>query len=209
MPTAHLLNIMGEKLGEIELREEIFGQEISMGSIYQVVKASQANRAWGCASTKDRGEVSGGGRKPWRQKGTGRARAGSIRSPLWRGGGIIFGPKPRSRKINLPRAIRRKALLSVLSDKANNSEVIVLDELNLAEPKTREMSKLLSTLKVKKVLFVIDGAAPNVQMASRNIKSCKVVDAMNLDAYTAMNYHTIIFTKNALTAIEGRLLGGV
>jgi len=148
MPRVSLYNVNGDQLGEVELNNEVFGVPVNSFVLHDVVVKHLAGRRRGTSDTKTRGEVSGGGRKPWRQKGTGRARHGSIRSPLWRGGGIIFGPHPRDYSYTIPKKVRRLAIKSALSSKVEGGKILVLDELKLERPKTREMLDILDNLKV-------------------------------------------------------------
>ena len=175
MPTVDVLNINGEKVSEMELSENLFGAEINEHVVYQVVKNHLANKRVGTQSAKTRAEVRGGGAKPWRQKGTGRARQGSIRSPQWKGGGVVFAPKPRDYSYTVPKKIRRLALKSVLTDKVNEGNLVVVDDINLTEWKTREFAKMLSALKVgKKALVVTKDNSPEVVRSGRNIKNVKI-----------------------------------
>jgi len=170
MPKVQVVNMQGSPVGELELNEYVFGIEPNVHVMHQAVVAQLASQRRGTHSTLLRGEVSGGGRKPWRQKGTGRARAGSIRSPLWRGGAIIFGPKPREYGFKLPKKVRRLALRSALSSKVNEQKLIVLEDLSLNEAKTREMVKVLKALNAtKKALIVTDEYIETVERSARNI----------------------------------------
>jgi len=158
MPKVALYNVSGEQVGDIELKEDVFGIEINTHVMYEAVKVYLANQRQGTQSAKTRSEVRGGGRKPWRQKGTGRARQGSIRSPQWKGGGVIFAPKPRDYSMKLPKKIRRLALKSAFSAKAEANEIIVLDALTMEAPKTKEMLKVLGNLKVEKKALLVTTA---------------------------------------------------
>ena len=171
MPTVSVYSMSNEKVGDINLSDDIFNVEMNAGVVHQAVVMQLASQRLGTHSTKTRAEVRGGGRKPWRQKGTGRARVGSRRSPLWRGGGIIFGPKPRDYSFKMPRKQRRLALKCVLSDKVKSGDLIVLDDLNFEAPKTKQFVKLLSDFNVeKKALFITlemienDGHLPGVDV---------------------------------------------
>lgn len=150
MPKVNVYNMLGEQVGELELSENVFGVEINHDAIHAVVKSHLANRRQGTHSAKTRAEVRGGGRKPWRQKGTGRARHGSIRSPIWTGGGITFAPKPRDYSLKVPKKVKRLAMKSALTSKVQNNQMIVLDELKFNEPKTKEMVNVLSNIKADK-----------------------------------------------------------
>ncbi|MBE3576789.1 MAG: 50S ribosomal protein L4 [Limnochordales bacterium] len=206
MPKAPLLNLEGETIGEIELPESVFGVEVNEALIHEAVIAQLARQRQGTASTKTRGEVSGGGRKPWRQKGTGRARQGSIRAPHWVGGGVVFGPKPREYGYSLNKKARRQALRSALSGKARDGEILVVDDLRLAEPKTAAMARILKNLKVSTALIVLDGADAearrNVMLASRNIPGVSTLRAEDLNPYAVTAHRHLILSKAAVERVE-------
>lgn len=203
MPTVDVLNINGEKVSEMELSENLFGAEINEHVVYQVVKNHLANKRVGTQSAKTRAEVRGGGAKPWRQKGTGRARQGSIRSPQWKGGGVIFAPKPRDYSYTVPKKIRRLALKSVLTDKVNEGNLVVVDDINLTEWKTREFAKMLSALKVgKKALVVTKDNSPEVVRSGRNIKNVKIAFVGTMNVYDILNANTLVLTKDAVAKAE-------
>ncbi|MDN5346949.1 MAG: large subunit ribosomal protein [Clostridia bacterium] len=203
MPTVGLYNIHGIRVGEIALSDRIFGAEINRALLHEVVTNFLANRRQGTASTKTRGEVRGGGRKPWRQKGTGRARAGSIRSPIWRGGGIVFGPKPRDYGYRLPKKMRRSALCSALSAKAKNDQIIVLDELKLGEPRTKNLLAILDALRAgDSALLVTKEPETNLVLASRNLPEVKSLPAQDLNVYDLLRYDKLVLTKEAVSRIE-------
>jgi large subunit ribosomal protein L4 len=203
MPKVALYNISGEQVGEIELNDDVFGIEINAHVMYEAVKVYLANQRQGTQSAKTRSEVRGGGRKPWRQKGTGRARQGSIRSPQWKGGGVVFAPKPRDYSMQLPKKIRRLALKSAFSSKAENNEIIVLDQLSMEGPKTKEMIKVLSNLKVdKKALIVMPEKDNNVVLSARNIPGVKTTEVNTLNVYDILNYNTFIITQDAVKKVE-------
>ncbi|MEW5921236.1 MAG: 50S ribosomal protein L4 [Bacillota bacterium] len=203
MPTVELLNMQGEQVGEIELDPRIFDREVKMSLIHDVVRMLLNNRRRGTASTKTRSEVSGGGRKPWRQKGTGRARHGSIRSPIWKGGGIVFGPKPRDYRFVLPKKVRRAALCSALSAKLQDNQLTVLDQLKLDQPKTKEIARLLQNLNVEgKALLVTAGPDLNVYRSGRNIPGLKTIVARQLNVLDIINHDRLILTKDAVASVE-------
>lgn len=203
MPTVDVLNINGEKVSEMELSENLFGAEINEHVVYQVVKNHLANKRIGTQSAKTRAEVRGGGAKPWRQKGTGRARQGSIRSPQWKGGGVVFAPKPRDYSYTVPKKIRRLALKSVLTDKVNEGNLVVVDDINLTEWKTREFAKMLSALKVgKKALVVTKDNSPEVVRSGRNIKNVKIAFVGTMNVYDILNANTLVLTKDAVAKAE-------
>lgn len=203
MPTVDVLNINGEKVSEMELSENLFGAEINEHVVYQVVKNHLANKRVGTQSAKTRAEVRGGGAKPWRQKGTGRARQGSIRSPQWKGGGVVFAPKPRDYSYTVPKKIRRLALKSDLTDKVNEGNLVVVDDINLTEWKTREFAKMLSALKVgKKALVVTKDNSPEVVRSGRNIKNVKIAFVGTMNVYDILNANTLVLTKDAVAKAE-------
>ena len=199
----NVYDMQGEKSGELE---SIFSGSVKPAVISQVVTMLLANKRSGLAATKTRGEVSGGGKKPWKQKGTGRARAGSTRSPLWRHGGTVFGPHPRSFHYALPAKIRNKALSAALNEKNANNGIMVLDALKISQPKSREIKKLLDALKVKEPATIVMRARENdIQRASRNLPFLSVVLAKDLNALDVLKAGKIIFTQDALKIIEQRL----
>ena len=203
MAKVTMLNMAGAEAGTIELKDEIFGITPNENAVHAVVKNYLANQRQGTQSAKTRGEVRGGGRKPFRQKGTGRARVGTIRSPLWRGGAIIFGPKPRSYSYSIPKKKRRLALCSVLSSKVAENNIIVLDELNFEAPKTKEMIKVLNALNVEgKALVVTGEVIDNVVLSARNIPGVLPMAAEGVNVYDALNAGKIILTKDAVAKIE-------
>lgn len=188
------------------LDPNIFNGKVNKAVLYQVIKMYEANKRRGTASTKTRAAVSGGGRKPWRQKGTGRARAGSIRSPLWKGGGVVFGPHPRNYSYSVPQKIRREALRASLNSKYNENAMLVLDELKVDKPKTKEFKKILNSLKLnEKALFVLDKIDDNLKLASRNLKEVALKRADDLNALDVLNFKKLVLTKAALAIIEKKL----
>lgn len=202
MPTVGLFNKEGKKVGDIELSTEVFGAEVNADALHQVVVALLANKRQGNQSAKTRSEVSGGGIKPWRQKGTGRARQGSIRSPQWIHGGIVFAPKPRSYRMSVPKSMKRVAMKSALSSKVAENEIIVLEELNFEVPKTKEVVKMLNAFNSKKALIVVADSNENVYKSVRNIEGTTVIPANNLNVYDILKYDNFIITKDAVSKIE-------
>lgn len=203
MPKVAIYNVSGQEVGDIELSEAVFGVEVNQHVLYEVVKNQLANKRQGTQSAKTRAEVRGGGKKPWRQKGTGRARAGSIRAPHWKGGGVIFAPKPRDYSYSVPKKVKRLAMKSALSSKVQNSEIIVLDELNLAAPKTKDMVALLSNVKAaKKALVVTAENNENVIKSSGNIAGVQTATVNTLNVYDILNYDSFIITKEAVKKVE-------
>ena len=203
MPTVTKYNMSGAKVGEIQLNDAVFGVEVNAAVMHQAVVRQLSNERLGTHATKTRGEVRGGGKKPWRQKGTGRARAGSSRSPIWVGGGITFGPQPRSYYKAMPRKARRLAVKSALSDKVNNSELFVIDELKLAAPKTKEVLNMLNNFKVgdAKVLFITDGDV-NVELSARNIQGVKALPYTNINIFDLLHHDKLFIAEGAIAKIE-------
>ena len=203
MPKVTLYDITGSQIGDVELSDDIFGVEINTHEMYEAVKNYLANQRQGTQSAKTRAEVRGGGRKPWRQKGTGRARQGSIRSPQWKGGGVVFAPKPRDYSYKLPKKIKRLALKSALSSKVQDKEIIVVDSLVLDAPKTKDMIKVLSNLKAnKKTLVVIPERDENLILAARNIPGVKTAYVNTINVYDILNCDSFIITKDAVNKVE-------
>lgn len=196
----------GMQVGKIEVDEKAFAAEVKGHLFHQVVRMQLANRRQGTAATKTRGEVSGGGKKPWRQKGTGRARAGSTRSPLWRGGGVALGPKPRNYSYSLPKKVKRAALRSALTLKLQEGLLKIIDRLELPEPKTKQMVGLLKTLGVEKsALIVIAADNLNVQLAARNLPSVQVMRAEGMNIYDLLSHDFLICTQDALMKLHERV----
>ena len=203
MPKVNVYNILGEQVGEIELKDNIFGIEVNEHVLYEVVKNQLANKRQGTQSAKTRAEVRGGGRKPWRQKGTGRARQGSIRAPHWVGGGVAFAPKPRDYSYKVPKKVRKLAMKSALSSKVLNNEIIVLEELNLEEPKTKEMAKILTNINAgKKALIVMAEKNINIVKSANNIPNVKTINVNTLNVYDILNFDSFIITKDAVRKVE-------
>jgi large subunit ribosomal protein L4 len=200
-------NIKGENIGEVSLKDNIFNTKVNKYLIQQVIKRYLANKRRGTASTKNRSEVRGGGAKPWKQKGTGRARAGTNRSPIWVGGGTVFGPNPRDYSFSLPKKIKIAALKSVLSDKLKNKEIIIIDELLLNENKTSKMVEILKNLQAfKKPLIITEKEDNIIALSVRNIKGAKVLPVSKINTYDLINQEKIIITKKALQKIEEVLI---
>lgn len=196
-----LLNLKGQEVGKFSLPEEIFSAKPDAYFLHEVIKAYLANKHRGTACTKTRAEVSGGGKKPWKQKGTGRARAGSTRSPIWRKGGVCFGPKPRSFRQYLPQQKLRQALVEALSARAADGAVLVIENLGLEAAKTKGLNELRNGLNSKSVLFVTDKMDKNFRLAARNIADFGWCLASNLNAYEAMRNSKIVFTAAGLKAL--------
>jgi large subunit ribosomal protein L4 len=203
MPKVAVYNMLGAQVGEIELSDNVFGIEPNKAVMYDFIKMQLANKRQGTSSTKTRTEVRGGGKKPWRQKGTGRARVGSSRNPVWRGGGIAFGPKPRDYSYKLPQKVRRLALKSALSSKALDNKIVVVDEFNFDQPKTRTMVQALEALKVgKKTLVVTADGNVNVVKSARNIEGVKPMRADFINVYDILKYDTLLITRDAVAMVE-------
>ena len=202
MSNAKVYDMAGKQVGEIELAEAVFGIEPNMAAVHAVVKNHLANCRQGTQSALTRAEVSGGGKKPWRQKGTGRARQGSTRSPQWTHGGIVFAPKPRSYRYTLNKKLKRLALKSVLSDKAQNGNVAVVEGLEIAEPKTKTMVALLNAIDAGKSVVITDGVKSGVVLSARNIPGVVTTPANILSVYDLVNAKTLVIDKAALATIE-------
>ncbi len=203
MPNVALYNISGQQVGEMELSENTFGANVNVEAMHQVVKMYLANQRQGTQSALTRAEVRGGGIKPWRQKGTGRARHGSIRSPQWRHGGTVFAPKPRSYRYTVPKKIKRIAMKSALSSKVADNNIMVIEELNFDAPKTKQVVSLLQNLKVdSKTLIVVADNNENVVKSARNIEGVKTAFVNTLNVYDILNYDKFIITKDAVKKVE-------
>jgi len=193
----------GAQIGDIDLSENVFGIEPNEAVLHQFVKMQLANKRVGTSSTKTRAEVKGSGKKPWRQKGTGRARVGHKRNPVWKGGGIAFGPKPRDFSFKMPRKVRRLAMRSALSSKVLDNNIIVVDHLNFEEPKTKQMVLALEALKTgKKTLVVTTGDAQNAMKSARNIPGVKPLGVDFINVYDLLKYETLLITKDAVARVE-------
>ncbi|MEW5865782.1 MAG: 50S ribosomal protein L4 [Bacillota bacterium] len=202
MPTAPLYNVNGDRIGEYELPASVFGLPVNEDVLHEAVVMQLASRRLGTAKTKTIGEVSGGGVKPWRQKGTGRARHGSRRSPLWRGGATLFGPVPRDYGYKLPKKVRRLALLSALSAKAQANAVVVLENLVLARPKTKDMADVLKKLDADgKTLLVTQEPDKNVELSARNLPGVKTLTPSGLNVYDILDHDKLVLTKGAVEAV--------
>jgi large subunit ribosomal protein L4 len=202
MLTLDILNKQGQKVGDIELNESLFGVEINTNAMHQVVVAQLANKRQGTQSAKTRAEVRGGGIKPWRQKGTGRARQGSIRAPQWIHGGIVFAPKPRDYRVSVPKSMRRVAFKSALSCKVAANEMMVIDSLDFDSPSTKAMLEVLKAFDAKKTLIVVEESNQNVYRSARNIPGVQVSPVNNLNVYDILKYEKFIVTKDAVSKIE-------
>ncbi|MCH3965674.1 MAG: 50S ribosomal protein L4 [Clostridium sp.] len=202
MPTVGLFNKDGKKIGDLDLSDKVFGVEVNEYAVHEVVVALLANKRQGTQSAKTRSEVSGGGIKPWRQKGTGRARQGSIRAPQWIHGGMVFAVKPRSYRISVPKSTRKVAMKSALTSKVKEDEIIVLDNLTLDAPKTKDMVSILNAINTQKTLIVTEQSDQNVYKSARNIKGVKVIPVNNLNVYDLLKFDKLVITKDAVSKIE-------
>ena len=202
MANVSVLNMEGKEVGTMELNDAVFGVEINEHLVHQAVVLQLANNRQGTQKAKTRSEVSGGGRKPWRQKGTGHARQGSTRAPQWTGGGVVFAPVPRDYSVSMNKKAKRAALKSALTSRVEAGKLIVLDELKLDAIKTKDFAKVLSALKVEKALVVLDKVDENVILSARNIPTVKTTQVNTLNTYDVMKYSTVVATKQAVSNIE-------
>ena len=202
MANVSVLNMEGKEVGSMELNDAVFGVEINEHLVHQAVVLQLANNRQGTQKAKTRSEVSGGGRKPWRQKGTGHARQGSTRAPQWTGGGVVFAPVPRDYSFKMNKKEKRAALKSVLTSKVQENKFIVLDEPKLAEVKTKEMKKVLDNLKVNNALVIIGDDSENVALSARNIAGVQTASVNTINVFDMLKYNTIIATKSSVASIE-------
>ena len=206
MAVCEVLNSLAEKVGEIELNDALFGVEVNTGILHEVVCMQRANQRSGNACTKTRGEVSGGGAKPWRQKGTGRARAGSRTSPVWRGGGTVFGPKPRDYSYTMPKKVRRLALKMALSARNQEGNMVVVDQFTLAEIKTRDFVKVMDNFKFDNCLVVTGEADETLGLSSRNVVGYKVLPVAGLNVMDILKHSKLMLVQTSLAKLEERLM---
>lgn len=202
MASVAVYNIEGKEVGKIDLNDKVFGVEINEHLVHMAVVSQLANKRQGTQSAKTRSEVSGGGRKPWRQKGTGHARQGSTRSPQWTGGGVVFAPKPRDYSIKLNKKERQAALKSALTSKVNDKKFIVVDKFELPEIKTSKFAEVLNNLEVRKAYVVLDEKNDNVFLSARNIPAVKTALTNTINVYDILKYDTVVITKDAVSKIE-------
>ncbi len=202
MAKVSVYNIEGNEVGSIELNDAVFGVEVNEHLVHQAVVNQLANKRQGTQSAKTRSEVSGGGRKPWRQKGTGHARQGSTRSPQWTGGGVVFAPKPRDYSFKLNKKERRAALFSALTSKVNDSKFVVVDEFKLDAAKTKKFVEVLNNLNASRALVVLGEADKNVVLSGRNVPAVKVITTETINTYDVVKYDKVIATKSAVEKIE-------
>jgi large subunit ribosomal protein L4 len=206
MPTVKILDLSSKEVGEIELADTVFGVALNEPLIHEAVRSFEANRRAGSASTKTRGDVSGAGRKLWRQKGTGRARIASLRSPLWKGGGSAHGPQPRDWSYNLPKKMRKRAMCSAISERLREGNLIVVDEWKFAQPKTREFIATLGSLKLSGKTLIVDSLKnTNLMLASRNVQTVKVVNSYGVNVYDLVNHQKLVLTPQTAEELTGIL----
>ncbi|NVM23881.1 MAG: 50S ribosomal protein L4 [Desulfobacterales bacterium] len=206
MAAADVYNVDGEKISEIDLTDKIFNVPIKKHVLHQVVTMQLANRRTGTAAAKGRSEVRGGGKKPYRQKGTGRARAGSRKSPLWRGGGVVFGPSPRSYTHKVPKKVCSEALKMALTSKLQDKALIVVDRLDLETAKTKQFMEVMAALKTREALIVTDRKLENLELSSRNVPHVKVLRSEGLNVYDILRFKHLVLLQPSVEQIEGRLL---
>lgn len=202
MAKVSVYNMEGNEVGSMELSDAVFGAKISEHLVHMAVVQYLANKRQGTQKAKTRAEVRGGGRKPWKQKGTGHARQGSIRAPQWKGGGVVFAPTPRDYSFKMNKKEKRAALKSVLTSKVNDSKFIVLDELKLDEIKTKRFVEILNNLKVQKALVVLNDTDQNVILSARNVPKVKTAQTNTINVYDILKYDTVVITKDAVATIE-------
>ncbi|MEN6468248.1 MAG: 50S ribosomal protein L4 [Smithella sp.] len=206
MAVADVFDIEKKKVAEVELSDAVFGAEVNEATIHDVVKMQLASRRSGTSATKGRSDVRGGGKKPWRQKGTGRARSGTSRSPIWRGGGIVFGPQPRDYSYSVPKKVRKNALISVLSMKVKEEKMTILRDFPMEKISTKAFQKVVERFGLKKALFVIEQDNAVLMKSSRNIKSVKMIRSEGLNVYDVLKYEHLILLEPSVKKIEGALL---
>ncbi|XOF32265.1 MAG: 50S ribosomal protein L4 [Candidatus Electrothrix sp. YB6] len=206
MSVCDVVNTSAEKVAEIEINEKLFGIEVDTGVLHEVVCMQRANRRRGTASTKTRGQVRGGGAKPWRQKGTGRARAGTKNSPVWRGGGTVFGPQPRDYSYSLPKKVRRLALRMALSARMSEGNLVIVDQFDLEAPKTKGFVGVMQCFDFDRCLVVVDSENANVQLSARNAVGYKTLPVAGLNVYDILKYPKLMLVQSSLAQLETRLM---
>ena len=206
MAVADVFNIENKKVAQVDLNDSVFGAEVNEAIIYDVVKMQLASRRSGTASTKTRSDVSGGGKKPWRQKGTGRARVGTTRSPIWRGGGIVFGPHPRDFSYSIPKKVRKKAIICALSRKFKENKMLILKDFPMEKISTRVFKNVVDLFSLKKALFVLDENNEVLLKSSRNMKNVKMIRSEGINVYDILNHEHLILLEPSVKKIEGALL---
>ena len=206
MPTAKVLNLTSKEVGQVELTDVVFDVALNEPLIHEAVRSFLANRRSGTSATKTRGDVSGAGRKLWRQKGTGRARIASLRSPLWKGGGNVHGPQPRDWSYNLPKKMRKRAMCSAISERLREGNLVIVDEWKFDQPKTREFIKTLNDLKLSGKTLIVDSLKnTNLMLASRNVQTAKVVNSYGVNIYDLVNHQKLVLTPKTVEELTGIL----
>ena len=206
MAVADVFDIKKNKVAKVELNDAVFGAEVNEAIVYDVVKMQLAARRSGTASTKTRHDVRGGGKKPWRQKGTGRARSGTTRSPIWRGGGIVFGPHPRDYSYSIPKKVRKKAVISALSMKFKQDKMLILKDFPMEKISTREFKSVVDLFGFKKALFVVDSENLVLLKSSRNLRNVKMIRSEGINVYDILNHEHLVLLEPSVKKIEGALL---
>ena len=206
MAVADVFDIKKNKVAKVELNDAVFGAEVNEAIVYDVVKMQLAARRSGTASTKTRHDVRGGGKKPWRQKGTGRARSGTTRSPIWRGGGIVFGPHPRDYSYSIPKKVRKKAVISALSMKFKQDKMLILKDFPMEKISTREFKSVVDLFGFKKTLFVVDSENLVLLKSSRNLRNVKMIRSEGINVYDILNHEHLVLLEPSVKKIEGALL---
>jgi large subunit ribosomal protein L4 len=205
MPTIEVHDVNRASITQVEVNEDVFEKKVNESIYYEVIKMQMANARMGTACTKGRSDVRGGGAKPWRQKGTGRARAGTSRSPIWKGGGIVFGPKPRDYSMNVPKKIKKQALCGAISQKRADGNLTILDKIELNEIKTAKIAEILNKLDLKSVLIIEEGNK-NLVLSAKNISGVKILSPEGLNLYDILYYKDLVITQPCLEKIQRRLL---
>ena len=206
MPVLDVYDIDNKKVSQLEVSDAVFSAEVNAAALYETVRMQMRSRRLGTASTRERGDIRGGGKKPWRQKGTGRARAGTSRSPLWRGGGTVFGPHPRDYSLRIPKKVRKLALVSALSMKMKEQRIIVLKDFPLKEIKTKRFKEVFDRFGLRKALFVLDRSNPVLEKSSRNIRGVKLIRAEGINVYDLLDHDHVVFLEPSVKMIEGALM---
>ncbi|MFH1080351.1 MAG: 50S ribosomal protein L4 [Pseudomonadota bacterium] len=206
MPVLDVYDIDNKKVSQLEVSDAVFGAEANEAALYETVRMQMCSRRLGTASTRERGDIRGGGKKPWRQKGTGRARAGTSRSPIWRGGGTVFGPHPRDYSVRVAKKVRKLALVSALSMKMKEQRIIVLKDFPMEEVKTKRFKAVFDRFGLRKVLFVLDRSNPVLEKSSRNIRGVKLIRAEGINVYDLLDHDHVVFLEPSVKMIEGALM---
>ena len=206
MPVADVFDIDKNKVSQIELNDAVFGAQANHDVVYEVVRMQMASRRQGTAATKERGDIRGGGKKPWRQKGTGRARAGTTRSPLWRGGGTVFGPRPKEHAFKVPRKVRKAAIISALSMKFSEDRIVILKEFPMEEIKTRKFKEVVERFGFRKALFILDKPNQVLAKSSKNLSDIKMIKSEGINVYDLLKHDHVVLLEPSVRMIEGALL---